>query len=367
MKSTYFFNPITVRDKSFRKDILDWGKIYKLLNFAVSINDRTSTLKLPIHQSVYEQCVMPEYKSTSITYEQCCDERAKQIYDLSVELDKPIGIMWSGGIDSTGIVVSFLRNYSMDDLRKRIKIIMSTQSISENPEFYHRFILPNFPFVSSETLPWLFGNDMILVTGEFNDQLFGSDMIRGLLLKDKELVSKKIDKDYMLQYVDNQINDKFISEILCNSIYETSEKHGIVLEKNADWFWWFNFCYKWQTVHFRSYCLTIPKDAHKIDREWDKKYMHHFYQTDNFQLWSMNNPQVREFTEWKDYKKESKQLIYDYDKNEKFYNDKIKNASLYNVFWARMLNECVTSEFEIVEKFEPEEYYNPNNHFKRQL
>lgn len=365
MRTTYFFNPISLREKSFRKDVLDWGKLYNLLNHAVNINDRTSTLKLPVHQSVYEQCRLPEYVQTSISYQECCDERAKQIYDLSVELDKPIGIMWSGGIDSTGIVVSFLRNYSMDDLRKRIKIIMSNQSIAENPEFYSRFILPNFPFVSSETMPWLFGGDMIIVTGEFNDQLFGSDMIRGLLLKDKEMVSKKIDKDYMLNFVDDKINDRFISETLCNSIYETSEKHGIRLEKNADWFWWFNFCYKWQNVHFRVYCLTMPNYTHKINKDWDKKYLHHFYQTDNFQLWSMNNPQVRNFDTWSEYKKEAKELIFQFDKNERYLKTKIKSASLYSIFWARILNECVTDEFEIIERFNPEDYYNPNNDFKK--
>ena len=363
MKSTYFFNPISVRDSMFRKDVLEWGKIYNLINHAVNTNDRTQTLKLPIHQSIYDKCVMPAYATTNMSYQDCCDEKVKEIYELSVRLNKPIGIMWSGGIDSTGVVVSFLRNYSIDDLRKRIKIIMSSQSIPENPKFYMEYILPNFPFVNSETTPWLFDGSMILVSGEFNDQLFGSDMIRSLLISDKESVKRKLDKDYLLQFVNKKIGDLKISRILCDAIYDSSDKHGIVLEKNSDWFWWFNFCFKWQNVHFRIYCLTMPKNVSSIDREWDKTYLHHFYQTDSFQLWSMNNPQVREFDDWKDYKLEAKKLIFDFNKDELYYQNKIKSASLQNIFKDRILNECVTDKFEIVESFNAEEFYNRDNSF----
>ena len=66
--------------------------------------------------------------------------------------------------------------------------------------FYHECILPNFDLVSSETMPWLFDGSMFIVTGELNDQLFGSDMMRGLLLKDKTSVMSRFDKDYLLKF-----------------------------------------------------------------------------------------------------------------------------------------------------------------------
>ena len=214
-------------------------------------------------------------------------------------------------------------------------------------------------------MPWLFDGSMLIVTGELNDQLFGSDMMRGLLLKDKTSVMSRFDKDYLLKYINNKINDAQISEMFFNSIYESSAKHGIVLEKNSDWFWWFNFCFKWQNVHFRIYTLTMPKFFDTINSDWDKTYLHHFYQTDDFQLWSMNNPQVREFDDWKDYKKEAKQLIYEFTKDEEYYNNKIKNGSLHSIFRTRLSNDCVTDKFEIVEKMDADEYYNQNNSFKQ--
>jgi hypothetical protein len=363
IKSTYFFNPLVVGSTMLRKDIFHWNKLYRLINFAVNMNDRTGALKQPIHQSIYNRCAMPEYKITNISYKECCDNRAKELFELSEKLQKPIGIMWSGGIDSTNILVTFMRNYGINELKDKIKIILSNFSKIENTQFYYDYVLPNFDFVCSESTPWLMDGSMIIVTGEFNDQLFGSDMIRSLLLKNKTIVSEKLNKDYMLSFVNDKINDKEISSLLCDSIYESSQKHGIVLEKNVDWFWWFNFCYKWQNVHFRIYCLASPSIAKNINEEWDKTYMHHFYQTDEFQLWSMNNQQIREIDDWKHYKMQAKQLIYEFDKNVDYYNNKIKAASFQTVFYQRLVNECVTSDFKIIDNFNPEEFYNKNNMF----
>jgi hypothetical protein len=363
LNSTYFFNPNVLRLSVFRKDILNWVKLYRLINFSVSMNDRTGTLIQPIKQSIYDSCAMPAYKQTKLTYKDCCDEKAKQLYDLSEQIQKPITVMWSGGIDSTNVIVSLLRNYSIEQLKDKVKIALSAQTKQENTQFYNNYILPNFEFVNSESIPWLMDGSTIIVTGELNDQLFGSDMIKMFLFKDKTMVTKKLDKDSMLSYINAKINDMWISELLYTVICESANKHGIVLEKNSDWFWWFNFCFKWQNVHFRIYCLTSPSYSININAEWDKTYMHHFYQTDNFQLWSMNNQQIREIDDWKQYKMQAKELIYEFDRNKDYLENKIKAPSLQTIFHQRILNENITSNFEIVEKFIPENYYNSNNMF----
>jgi hypothetical protein len=205
----------------------------------------------------------------------------------------------------------------------------------------------------------------LLISGEFNDQLFGSDLIRAYLTKQgTDEINGKFNKDQIFTYVNKKVNDSKVSNILIDNIINTSELKGIQLEKNNDFFWWYNFCFKWQAVHFRLYALTFPKFFDTVSEEFDRIYVHHFFQTDNFQLWSINNPQVRYITDWKNYKQLAKESIYAFDKNEKYYINKIKRPSLQTVFYHRPLVKAVTSDFKVIEDYNPHEFYNPDNMFK---
>ena len=365
MKSLYYFNPITVRNTFFRKDALAWAKMYKFLGQAVGLNDRTGYFQQPLNLKVHPTCMMPDLKYSKTTYKECCDIRAKELYDFAGKTGKPLGIMWSGGIDSTNILVSFLRNYTVAELKDRIKIILSLDSAVEYPEFYQKYVLPNFEFVNSEYLPWLFDGSMTLVTGEFNDQLFGSDMIKVYLVKDGVgEINAQFDRNKIFNYANRRIQDADITNVLVDSVMESARLHGIEFEKNTDWFWWWNFCFKWQTVHFRTYALTMPKYIHTIDAEWESQNLIHFYETDEFQLWSMNTPEVRYITDWKNYKMQCKDVIYEFDKNEEYRLLKTKKPSLNNIFQQRLVSEAITSDFEILSSFDPNDYYNKDNFFK---
>lgn len=362
--STYYFHPSIVTRDMHRKDSLLWGRMYKVFNQSVMLLDRTGNLQQPIRQSLYEECKLPTLRP-AVSYKECCDNRAKELFEHSCRTGIPLGIMWSGGIDSTNMLVALMRNYSISELKDRVKVILSTEARKENPRFYNDYVLPNFEFINSETLPWLFDGSLIIVTGEFNDQLFGSDMMRPFILKYGDEFKSKFNKDTMFNYLSKAMDDNGVAGVLCDSILKSSEQAGIVLEKNSDWFWWLNFCYKWQNVHFRIYNIAIGTDH--INAEWDKVHVKHFYETEEFQLWSMNNPQVREIVDWKMYKREAKELIFEFDMNERYMLNKIKMPSLFTVFRQRDLNEYTTDDFSIGRRFEPEQFYNPNNDFRLAL
>ena len=365
MKSLYYFNPLTINSLK-TEDVAAWRKIYNLIGHAVGMNDRSGTLVQPINLAMHDACRLPELSSQSLSYDDAVDLRVKAIYQASVTLNKPIGIMWSGGIDSTMVVVGFMRNYSLADLKGRIKIILSTEATFENPKFYKEHILPNFEFLNSEHTPWMFNGSIILVTGEFNDQLFGSDLIKFYLThQGADELNSKFTRSRIFNHINHYIKDDQVSNILIDAVVASSNNYGVKLEKNSDFFWWYNFCFKWQTVHFRIYALTFPSQIPNITKQWDSTYLYHFYQTEEFQLWSINNPQVRYIDDWKNYKLEAKQSIYNFNKDFDYFKNKIKRPSLTTVFNHRILNEAVTEDFEILEKFNPQDYYNPENLFKQ--
>ena len=83
MSSLYYFNPLSITQEVFRKDVLAWSKLYNLITGAVGMNDRTNILEQPIKLSSYSRCRLPVISSTNITYNECLDERAHELFQLS--------------------------------------------------------------------------------------------------------------------------------------------------------------------------------------------------------------------------------------------------------------------------------------------
>lgn len=365
MKSLYYFNPLAIVNKSLRKDVQEWAKLYGLIGHAVGMTDRTEQFKQPVRQLIFPECALPVLVNSKLTYTECCDKRTEELYNLSVTTGKPLGIMWSGGIDSTLIMVSFLRKYSLADLKQRIKVIISAESKIENPEFYKNYILPNFEFVNSENTPWLFDGSTIIVTGEFNDQLFGSDLMKVYIANNGGTsLSSPYKRDTVFAYINSKIDNEKVSNTLITAVELAATKYGIIMEKISDFFWWYNFCFKWQGVYFRIYALTAPRFFNNVNPEWNRVHMQHFYHTDYFQLWSISHPEVRIITDWKNYKMDAKVDIFKFDKNYDYFKYKIKRASLYTVFGQRVLLDGIDDSFTPVPIIQPEDWYNPVNDFK---
>jgi hypothetical protein len=364
MNQLYYYNPITVVNQLTTPDIKAWSSIYNFIGKSVNIIDRTETLVQPINTVLHSSSVMPTVVPTMLTFADCVTLRAKTIWDHAVSTNRKIGILYSGGIDSTTVLSSFIKNYSMAELKDRLYVLTSTEGIRENPKFYKDFILPNFNTISSEYLPWQFEKDDILVTGELNDQLFGSDLMKVYLrVNQAEVANAKLDRGHIIAYFNSSIDNMPVTLIMVNAIFESAEKVGVPLETNLDFFWWYNFCFKWQAVNFRVYALVMPRLTSTITEQWHNDHMFHFFQSQEFQLWSMNNPQVRRITDWKNYKQQAKEYIFELDSNKDYLQNKIKKPSLFTVFHHRKMNQGVDSNFNLINTINALDYYNPANDF----
>lgn len=363
MKSLYYYNPISAMRLSSGPDVERWKKLYNWVSPGNSLADRVGNFTTPVATVSYSGCGMPAYQPTTMTYKDCCNLRAKQLMDLSVQLKKPLGIMWSGGIDSTRVLVAFLENYPMSVLKEHLRIIISHDSVIENPVFYKKYILPNFEFINSEYVPWLFDKSIILVTGELNDQLLGSDTMKGYRMANSAEFTKPFNKDHIMGYVSTMMKDTVAAAIMVNAVIDSAEKYGRPIELNCDWFWWWNFCFKWQGVWFRLMILSMPKQWNNIDQNFPETYLHHFYSTNEFQLWSVNTPQYRDMKVWSDYKMVAKQDIFDFDGDQDYFDNKIKRGSLYTLFSQRSMPDAIDTNFNIVPIIDVVESHQINNSF----
>ena len=91
--------------------------------------------------------------------------RAKELLARAERLDVSLYSFWSGGIDSTCVLVSLLKNASASQ-KERIVVLMSEESISENPNFYRDHVHGKLRRDSSTMFPYLLGTKHLFVSGE---------------------------------------------------------------------------------------------------------------------------------------------------------------------------------------------------------
>jgi hypothetical protein len=160
--------------------------------------------------------------------------------------------MFSGGIDSTLVVISLLKN-ATEEQKKRLVILLSEDSIIENTKFYEEFILGKLTVEPSLNFPYLLGKkDQIIVIGEHNDQVFGSDII-GVYMR------KNSDSEAFSDYTRENIVDFF------NTINNNLEMNNYLFDH-------FDRLCKNAPVKIKTVYDFIQKDRHWIKENLSKPH-----------------------------------------------------------------------------------------------
>lgn len=340
------------RNKELSPEYKLWVSIFKTMNTAVSIVDRSQTVSCPINYTVFDRSKLPLSLYTNHSYRDIVSNRCEELMSLG----KPLRVLWSGGIDSTLIVSTLLKNYDKTKLREQVKIILTYDSLVENKNFYINHIAPNFDIVGGETVPYqLFDGQGPIVTGEHNDQVFGSDLLRDFIIQmGPGAVSRTFSEDIIRAYYTKKGLTEEEFNYWFNNVTHTARTLGVPLIVCSDYFWWFNFCFKWQSVLLRIHCITPKLLADKLKENYGNCI--HFYCTDAFQQWSVSNPQHRHFDVWNNYKRHAKELIYELDKDEDYLLNKLKKPSLHNIYTGRFVYEGIDEKYNLIKTIQIEDY-----------
>jgi hypothetical protein len=366
MKELYLANCKTFLDKDEFPGSSHWAEIYKLINTNTVLVDRSQDIVLPYRFKLAEFNRLPtDLDNFNMTYEQCCDQRAVELYEKSKRMDLPLYVFYSGGIDSTLVITSFLRNIPHHDL-DRLVVVMSLDSIRENPKFYYNHIRKNLKTISSEKMSMLFDKRALLVGGEHNDQLFGTDVISEFSNKfDFSRIHEPYTRETVTEFYSHLDMTPEGSNIWYDLIDQHAQKAPIEIKSIFEYFWWLNFNFKWQSVFFRMLLRIDVQARQKVDAEFVEQYFHHFYSESYFQKWSMLNKGLKIKENWATYKWTAKELIYDYTKDDEYAVDKQKAPSLYKLFLQKHTPTALTSDYKYIYDLEPSEFYVPDNSFVR--
>ena len=365
MRQAIFYNSAAIfrneADKQKRKSIPGaelFNCLFHVFGYDVSFLDRTGTLENPINSHVLPFMKTPAL-AKSKPFEHICNERALELLKHANATNRSIAVMYSGGIDSTLVLTALLKNGTKEDL-KRITVLLSENSIEENPKFYENQIVKNFRCVSSYNFPYYIGNDQhILVSGEHGDQLFGS-MITNAFTNayGKGVLYSEVNDGILIDFLRSKLpvqSHKF-AERLYQELKKVTRNATVNIETVYQFFWWLNFATKWQNVYVR----LLPYSMRLSSVKFEDNYTTFFSSTD-FQLWSMNNYQSFGSSPGIA-KHESKKYIIDLTGDLDFMT-KPKLGSLYNLMIRQSPYYLVDSGLNLVNSFPGKTFINYRNSF----
>ena len=282
--------------------------INRLFSNAASgdIIDRSESIRLPFNMHVQRP-----WKSVSnpLSIDKCFEIRVQELEKLGT-----INLFWSGGIDSTSVLIAFLKHAT--DLSK-LRVLYSTFSVKENPNFYYL----------------LKGNkDIELV--EFSGDIYLNQKLDGIF------VSADVADDLTAS-----LDDSFYTKYGWNFLHSPWEDFFFTENKNKDFV---NFCEKFnslagnpiKTVLEARWWFYTNCKIQKFPLGWspilndNQGFVQGFFDTyefENFMYHDINN--IIPKNDYRSYKQTLKDYIFDYNKDILYYRQKTKSNSLQLVYF----------------------------------
>lgn len=284
----------------------------------------------------YSYAPIPDNKTFNLDFHTVVKNRCLELLSFG----KQINVSWSGGIDSTFVLFSL---YHYANNPEQIKVYGTYNSIIESGDIFDKFIKNKFRYFIKVNTPAsenFDDPDCIYVTGSMSNQLF----VPGLSYnKNRDCILKFKDSSFYgehdkynktiadLAYSDYRdvITDECI-EFLNPSLINSPRQINTL----QDLRWYIIFNYTWYNVLTNSFiCL----DKEKCSR------IHAFFNTDEFQLWSIYNKDAPTKTgDYTDDRWQLREAITEYTGDSYYSNNKKKFTSVLSPIphnWLYLLND----------------------------
>ncbi len=318
----------------------------------------------PWPQEIIPKYAMIDYDPTfKLSFSEVSDLKALDFKQRINSKNERFAMMYSGGIDSTIMVVALLKNLTTEEL-KNISICTSIPALVENPNFWRKYIYGKFEIIDSMTNKY---HDLILrgytpVTADDGDCIFGTVFGIGLYHnwlpvanragfseERKAQIAQRITrfndpevhysefKDLLSAYFAVPPNQKFplvgqantdpnFGRRLYDKFARNCETADVPINSLHDFFWWLIFNVKMLNCGVRGALyyndLVEPNTAIHAVENW--------YMFPGYQQWSMNNNNNGQkiLGSAATYKKAGRDYIYDFDRNPWYKTFKLKLESM---------------------------------------
>lgn len=360
-ETLYFFN---IRDQQkFWKEIYPsappaskfYIDITKRINPHRLCNRNEGEWSLPWKQHAPDKFKMLPYDPNfNKTYEEVTDERAMDI-KRGIHAGKKYAVMYSGGMDSTSVVVALLKNLTKEEL-KCVTICASIHSLVEYPLFWRKYIQDKFEVLDSNKYLYddYIGMGYTPITADEGDCIFGTSIglqlyhnydylvslqdpaVQGNLMKLKYRISDgdvhySLFKDVIARYFayDDTPSGLEFGRLLYAKYHRNIITSSVPVYSLHDFFWWLIFNVKYLNCSIRGaifFNATMPFDK-CVDS------IENWFNGPGFQYWSMNNNNngLKIKKTLASYKYIQRKYIYDFTKDDWYFWYKTKLESMGNL------------------------------------
>ena len=267
--------------------------------------DRTGTFTFPFN--IKNSYPLPLFdQEFTLSYRECAVERMKFLDQIHQLTGKRFRLLYSGGIDSSGIFSAFIDYYGVEKTRDVLEICCSKESIDENPWLWDKFIRKeNFDILTSHDHNHYWQDNRIILMGEGNDQLFGRADYNQY--KTNRNLYSSIVVDDLARYLSRNGNTKD-SVSAANMIIKLVDTAPIPITNMALLVWWANFALAWNGL-----MLRVLGQARSLPSDTLESGFFQFYNTDSFQKWSLKYHYdfADSFSDQEKYKIQCKDMIID--------------------------------------------------------
>lgn len=356
-----FYNP-----NSFRKETGDdWARfnsVYNFIPFGQALIDRTNTIKFPVATSNADHLQLPVYDDNfAMSYLECCLRRAQELFQLQDSQGSVIKLLYSGGIDSSMVLSSFIHAFGIDECAKRIEIIMSHEGIYENPWMWSKIIRPHFTISNSESFENVWQPNSIVVGGEGNDQLMGVEHYKHLISwGGTDVMSRPISNDHIAAYLKPKLLSDANTECWMNVLNTMRAAAPCKVETVSDYWWWFNFNCKWSTVYWRM--LAYSQSGTLLTKDYLTTHYQQFFNTPYFQQWGMKDREHKHRGDYTGFKFHTRELVAKIIDSPE-YLFKSKRGSLYDITKIKKSYSVIDNNYVYHTSVNPGDWYDANNSF----
>jgi hypothetical protein len=312
--------------------------------------DRTGIANTPFHSVLLEDYKINAdfFQNKNLRFDDICLSTA---HTFNSNSDK-IYILWSGGLDSTVLIISMLK-IGVD--KEKIIVACNPDGLKENYNFYRKFILPNFKVIASEKLMQQANTvgikDGIILNGDPADCLFGIDLSLNLVGLHgaaflKNPCSRKLLTDYFISQGMREKSANCWYDFFMSSTKQSPRQINTI----SDFSWWITFNHRWQSANEKL----------KLRMQHDSSYKTFFANID-FQNWACyrDNSSIETL---KDFKLEMKKIIFDYTKDKDYFDNKIKLHSNSHAFGLNSYSAILDNNQKLLStEFNIYDFYNKNN------
>lgn len=330
MNNLIFFSTRAVRSHDYgvtdnEYQYHEWFNLIHGLEWPSHTTSRVHQLNTP-WQLAPTVCAIPKLTHCEEDFGKVIDSIAEKFCNEVAKSGRTPYMSWSGGIDSTSILVSLLKIGNADFLKKLI-VLCNKNSINENPYFYYRFIDQKLQTQDTNTLIIDSSNfdKIVIIDGEAGNQCMGWRAIH--------VHSYYQNFDFLNQSW-KTVSDLTMAipgsnEFTVQLIKDSIDHAPIDIETVYDFIWWANFNFKFDTVLLRKVVAYTENLTTQQTQMFYNQSLYRFYAHPDMQIWSMiSTDQRRISTQNFTNKWASKSYIYQFDHNDLWYSSKKEEASM---------------------------------------